>query len=242
MKGYAIKKKSNWPAVDAALEEFARDARLSPPIFAAIADRLRTAIEAPETERIDEAATMIELLFRELVAKSSHAVRTASRGDGEADIAAGYALGKVAFAQLLAARIADTRADGRFVEHLRDLRYLPLVRALHDGPLNVNALREQVGERLETVSRKLGGLRALGIVVSKKHGNVVVNMLSPAARAMVEQLGLAPVAEEPVQTVKAPRAKEMIRTKRERLDDYMKEAAHFVPRNNVLPLPSCKVA
>lgn len=226
---------SNWPAVEAALDEFATAGSVSPGVFAALADRVRTAIEAPDAAKVEEAAQRLEELFRQLIAVAPRSVREASRGKGEPDILAGYALGKIAFAHLLAARIADTRADRRFIEHLSDRRYLPLVTALYNEALAVSALREKVGERLETVSRKLAVLRSLGIVISKKHGNVVVNMLSPAARALVDQLGLVP-SEEVLPLITMPDIKQTIENKRAGLQSHMKEVAHFTARSKVVPI------
>jgi DNA-binding transcriptional ArsR family regulator len=224
-----INKTSNWPALDKARKALEDGATVPPSTFAAIADRLQVAIDAPDAARIQTAATMLEAFYRDVVSTATSAVQGASRGVDNGDLAISYALGKFSFAQLLAARIADRRADQRFVDHISDARYLPYVQALATEPLSVSALREKTGERLETASRKLGALRALGIVVSRKHGNVVVNMLTPAASATLDMLGLsrsdlsAPVA-------KTADARQTLDGKREALQSHMRETPPFVGR------------
>jgi DNA-binding transcriptional ArsR family regulator len=229
VKRTLIKQKSNWPVVDAALQAIAEGAQLPPSTFSAIADRLRTAIEAPDAVRIQAAAEMLENVYRNAAAAASPAVQAASRGDDSGDLARSYVLGKFAFAQLLAARVADTRADDRFIDHIRDNRYLPYIRAIFDEPLSVSTLGEKVGKRIETVSRKLAVLRALGIVASRKQGNVVVNMLTPAAMATLEAHGLAP-AREAAPGVKAPDVRQAIDEQRETLKPHMQKTAQFVGR------------
>ncbi|MER8751608.1 helix-turn-helix domain-containing protein [Mesorhizobium sp. M1050] len=225
-----IKQKSDWPVVDAALKAMAEGSQLAPSTFAAIADRLRTAIEAQDAASVQVAAELLENFYRDAAAAASPSVQAASRGEAGGDLAESYALGKLAFAQLIAARIADTRADSRFVDHIRDNRYLPYVQAIFTEPLSVSAIREKVGTRLETVSRKLAVLRALGIVASRKQGNVVVNMLTPAAAATVEMLGLAPTREA-VPVVKVPDVRQAIDKERETLKLHMQETPLFVRRS-----------
>ncbi len=144
-------------------------------------------------------------------------------------MATGYALGKLAFAQLLAGRIADTRADSRFVEHVRNRHYLPYLQALFGGPLTVNALQLKVGTRLETVSRKLAVLRELGLVASRRQGTEVINILTPAAAATMEALGLNPVVET-VPVVRAPDVREALDGERNALPSHMRGIPSFAER------------
>ncbi|MDB5582718.1 MAG: hypothetical protein JWR80_7894 [Bradyrhizobium sp.] len=229
MTSKLINQQSNWPALDAALRALAQGEAVPPAVFAAIADRLRSAVEAPEGARIEQASTLLEHFFREAAAAMPAEVRAASRGAGDDVLSMSYGLGKLAFAQLFAARVADTRADSRFVEHLRDSRYLPYIQALYAAPRSVGALSGHVQKRIETVSRKLAVLRGLGIVASRKEGNVVVNMLTPAATALVEQFGLASQTGA-VTTVKAGDVRQAIEDKHETLPRYMREVQPFVGR------------
>jgi DNA-binding transcriptional ArsR family regulator len=227
-----VKKPSNWPLLDRAVDAIAQGTPLPSSVFAAIADRLRAAIESPDAARIDSAAALLEDLFRRAAAAAPLPVQAASRGEQDGDLSTGYALGKLAFAQLLAARIADTRADTRFIEHVRDPRYLPFIQALYGEPLSVGTLAESASNRIETVSRKLNILRALGIVVSRRRGTVVENMLTPAARTTLEALGLAPTREEPVPVVKEPEVQRVIADKLEALAPHLQATPLFVGRGN----------
>ncbi|MDD2705522.1 MAG: helix-turn-helix domain-containing protein [Acidocella sp.] len=226
MQHQKVKQISNWPVLDQATKVIADGKQLPPSIFTAIADRLRTAIEAPDAARVQTAAELLERFYREAVAKAPVAVQAASRGEDSSDLATTYALGKFAFAQLLAARIADTRADGRFIDHIRDERYLPYIQALFAAPLNVSALSEKTGKRIETVSRKLVVLRGLGIVTARKHGNVVVNMLTPAAVATLEELGLSP-AQEVASVIRASGARSEIERRQIMLSPHMRKIQKF---------------
>lgn len=227
-----IKHSSNWPIVERALSAASDGQPMPPSIFAAIADRLRSAIESPDPSRIDSTAMTLEALFRKVVAAAPNAVQTASRGEVADDTAVGYALGKLAFAQLFASRVADTRADYRFVEHVRDARYLPYLQALYAEPMSVTALAETANNRIETVSRKLAVLRALGIVSSRRHGTVVQNTLTPAARAILESLGLAPEQTEAVPVVKAPQVQRAIDDTHDSLAPYLQATPPFIGRRH----------
>ena len=235
MKNPQIKNPSNWPAIEAALAALSEGAPLTPSLFATIADRLRSAIEAPDAARIEEAATRLETFFRQAVAMAPAALQAATRGEDAGQLAAGYALGKLSFAQLLAARIADTRTDTRFIEHVRDTRYLPFLQAMFVEPLSVTALAEKGGSRIETVSRKLSALRALGIVASRKQGTVVVNMLTPAASATLEALGLAPTQEQAVPTVRDVDIRQALDERREELAPHMQATPLFSHRRAAAP-------
>lgn len=189
MKNKKINNRSNWPVLDATVEALARGEAFPTGAFAAIADRLRSAIESPDAQRIEDASKRLEHFLRTTIAGASSDVQLVSRGENGsvsgADAAILYSLGKVAFAQLLAARIADTRVDERFVERVFDKRYLPILHELAAEPLSVTQLKERTGEALATVSRKLGVLRGLGIVAFRKQGNIVMNLLTPAAKEVL---------------------------------------------------------
>lgn len=210
-------------------------------VYTAVADRLRAALEAPDATRAQAASEFLEHIYRDIAAGASPAVQAASRGEDGGDLGMSYTLGKLAFAQLIAARVADTRANDRFVDHVRNRLYLPYLQALFDAPLTVTALQEKVGTRLETVSRKLGVLRALGLVASRKQGNEVVNMLTPATLATMDAFGLTPMREA-VPTVKTPDVRDTINDERGTLKRHMQEAPAFIGRATGLAVPLHKVA
>lgn len=223
-----IKKISNWPAVDAALADLGESTALPAYFHTAIADRLREVIEASGAADAVKAADILEKIFREVSVHAPADVRSVTRGEGAPEFEAVYALGKISFAQLLAARVADNRADTRFTAHVTDPRYLAYARALADAQLSVSALQAKTGERMETVSRKLAILRELGIVASRKQGNVVVNMLTPSARHVLEQTGLweeAPLLA--VDDAKESSAQKALASKRDALPDYLQTSPSF---------------
>lgn len=226
MKHHPVKQISNWPVLEQAGKMIADGEQLPSSIFAAIADRLRAAIETPDAARVQAAAEQLEHFYREAVATAPTAVQAASRGEDNGNLAATYYLGKFAFAQLLAARIADTRADDRFINHIHDERYLPYIQALFSAPLSVSALSQKTGKRIETVSRKLAVLRALGIVAARKQGNVVVNMLTPAATATLEEFGLSPALEVAPEII-IPEVQSEIKKRRIGLPLYMQKIPPF---------------
>ena len=223
-----INQKSNWPALSAALEAIAIDSELPTGAFTAIADRLRGAIESADPARIVEAAAILEQFYDDVAALSSAAVRNAARGAARDDLAASYALGKIAFAQLLAARIADKRADPGFIAQATDPRYLPYLLALGTDELSVGQLKDKVGERIETVSRKLADLRETGIVSSRKRGTQVANVLTPAARQLLASLPtVMPPTAGSAGDLPAPAVRRALEAKRERLPDHLQQAPHF---------------
>lgn len=231
MKDTPIKQKSYWPVLETALRAAADDAAIPSGTFAAVADRLRSAIDAPDAARVRDASDILEQFYRQMASAASPAVQAVSRGLEDGDIAASYVLGKIAFAQLLAARIADTRADDRFVNHVRDNRYLPYIQAMYAEPLSVSALREKVGTRIETVSRKLAVLRSIGIVTSRRQGTVIVNMLTPAAKDTIDALGLAP-AQEIAATIKPRDVQQTLEKARGTLSPHMQGAQPFRGRSH----------
>jgi len=229
VKNPKINKTSNWPSLERAVATWAEGGALSPAINTAVADRLRAAIETTDATRVRNASDILEAAFQSALAASPASVQAVVRGEGDPEVATGYALGKLAFAQLLAGRIADTRADDRFVEHVRNRHYLPYLQALFEAPLTVTTLQTRIGTRLETVSRKLAVLRALGLVASRRQGTEVVNMLTPAATTTLESLGLNPVTET-VPVVRAPDVREALEDQRDALAPHMRGIPAFTDR------------
>ncbi len=87
-------------------------------------------------------------------------------------------------------------------QHLQLPVYRPLFEVLFDGEATTTQLAQTIGETKETVSRKLGVLRNLGLVMSHSLGRNVYSELSPAAREIYEALkrervGAGSVASSP---------------------------------------------
>lgn len=225
-----INKKSNWRALAVAYEQLAGGGieSVSDAVFAAIADRLREAIESSEYENVKSATFILDEFYRDLAAAAPVNVRNASRGKGDSELLSAYALGKAAFAQLVAARVASTRVDARFIEHLTDRRYLNVLKALGRSSLSVGDITDRVEERIETVSRKLGALRMQGIVTSRKQGNVVVNSLSPAALSTLKFLNLIPEEDRvALGNDLDAEAREALKDKREKLLPHLRAPVQF---------------
>lgn len=219
-----VKEKSS--LLDTALAELKTYglAALSDGLFATLADRVRAALESSDHGQLDHMTSQLEEFYRELFSAMPEGARAASRRAAiDGDAAAAFLLGQAAFAHLLAARTLDRRADDRFLSTIRDGRYERYVRALQREPMNGNRLVEEIGEREETVSRKLGVLRQLGIVSIRKEGTSVVNSLTPAARAVLEHFKIAPLTARS----HSPEVQKRVDNLQERLANHMRDLPSF---------------
>jgi DNA-binding transcriptional ArsR family regulator len=99
---------------------------------------------------------------------------------------------------VIAQRAPDT-FDVKAQEHVRMANYHPLFEALLKGEATTSELARATREQKETVSRKLGILRNLGLVSSYSLGRNVYSQLSPVARELYE-----PVRKEKL-AVRTPR-------------------------------------
>jgi len=82
--------------------------------------------------------------------------------------------------------------DGLARRQLRAPTYQPLYEALLTGEATTTTLARLTSEQKETVSRKLGILRNLGLVISYSLGRNVYSEFSSAAREIYEQVRDAP--------------------------------------------------
>lgn len=178
-----------------ALKRFAGEGPAGVPsaVMTTIADHVRAAVEGDPSITLEQVERELHAFFKRAFAAAPKSTRLAVQGEGEAETAAGFLLGQVAFAHLLAARTLDTRVGQGFVHLLEDKRYDLYLRALLNGPKDGVTLASLVSEKPETVSRKLAQLREGGLVVSRQQGKRVVNKLSPAAKAMLEHKGVQPL-------------------------------------------------
>ncbi|WP_367348462.1 helix-turn-helix domain-containing protein [Sphingobium yanoikuyae] len=198
MESQNINKRSNWLLVDAILGPMnAGDfGAVSNGAFAALADRVRAAIESADPSILGDVTEGTEALVRDMFKAAPAATRKAIQGHGvDPATFAAYLLGQASFAQLLAARVQDRRPSAEFMSTFSDERFSGYLRALLREPMNGTRLQEEIGEQDATVSRKMARLRQLGIVTARKEGTRVVNALTPAARAMADHLKLSPLPE-----------------------------------------------
>ncbi len=162
---------------------------------AAIADQLEDAIAADRREVLGLASSELEAFFRQLLHLSPAGGQAAARGAPSAsdEAAAAFTLGQVSFAQTLASRAYQKSADDAFVDMIKSPKYEGYVRALAEQPLNGQDLAQRLKVAPETVSRRLPELREMGITDFRRSGVQLINFLTPAAKTVVEGLGLAPL-------------------------------------------------
>ncbi|MBX3477316.1 MAG: helix-turn-helix transcriptional regulator [Brevundimonas sp.] len=206
-----------WPALAELAQALeSKTARaLNPAVFDAIADRLESALAASDNAELATVAARLEDIARQWMASGSDAVRMALRGDARADddLVSLFVAGRLAFAQNLAARALDRRADDAFYDLIVDPRYKAYICALLSGAKTGTQLAEIVEETVETVSRKLKGLEEAGVVRRRKSGQATLNLLTPAARLYAENRRLSPmgghVVQAAVQTALMARSEHM---------------------------------
>lgn len=238
MKSDLIKKPSSFAILEQALEQL----RVGGPdavgdgFIAVLADRVRAAIEASDGITLSTLTEQLASFYKDLFAAVPTGAREAARGaSGDKDAAAAFLLGQAAFAHLLASRTLDRRADDRFLQTIRNGRYERYIRALQRAPLNGQELGKLIGERDETVSRKLTVLRQLGIVSSRKDGTSVINNLTPAAQGVLDHLRIAPLA------LSAPtiEVQEAVEAMHDKIPAYLRTVPSF---GEVARRPHLKVA
>ena len=185
------------PLLAEALQRLAAEGAAAVPnsVLTVVADRLRAALEGLSSSPLGQVEEELKTFFREALRAAPKKAREAVQGSGDADTAAAFLLGQAAFAHLVAARTLDTRVDQAFLDAAADKRYEKYLRALLDRPKDGITLARLTGEAAETVSRKLGVLRTLGLVVARQEGKAIVNKLSPAANALLVHQGAQPLGE-----------------------------------------------
>jgi DNA-binding transcriptional ArsR family regulator len=166
---------------------------LSPAIYDAIADRLEEALSTDTGDSLEEAATALHTALRAVFAAAPAEVKNAMRGTAGSshDLITAFWAGQTAFAQAFASRALDKRADDRLLSRLTHRQYERYVRALLNRPSSGDELSDLLGERKETVSRKLKVLADLGAIERRREGNHVINSLSPTARSYLRSHNIA---------------------------------------------------
>lgn len=157
----------------------------TPATFADIAEDIEESISSHSRAQLDGLQEQLAEYFTDLVRTASESVVDAVRGvlPEDAPEVQAFVLGKVTFAQLVAAQAAERRADDQFMDNLHLPKYKKYIVALEHEDLNGIQLARITGDREETVSRKLRELRKFGIVDFRKNGTSVINFLTPIARA-----------------------------------------------------------
>jgi len=213
-----------WPVLaelSQALE--AKDARaLNPAVFDAIVDRLEAALAAGDNHALETLTHHLEAAARQWAAAGSDDARKALRGDRDATAESANLLvaGRLGFAQNLAARALDKRADDAFYELIADRRYQPYICALMAGPRSGIELALAVDEVEETVSRKLRILEEGGVVRRRKNGQVTMNLLTPAARQYAEAKRIGPAGGQTIQ----PAVKSALAERSDKIEDHLQSS------------------
>jgi DNA-binding transcriptional ArsR family regulator len=107
--------------------------------------------------------------------------------DAPSETVQAFRLGQISFAQTLVSQAAEQRADDGFLSLLSSSAFAPYIHALMAGELTSTELADAVGERPETVSRKLKQLREIGITDYRRDGQHVANFLTQTARFALPQ-------------------------------------------------------
>lgn len=189
---------TSWPALIhlQSLAERGDLHRLSPAIYDAVIDRLEEALSTDDGDLLREAAAALQFALQTVFKAAPADVKDAMRGaiSAREPLLTAFWAGQTAFAQALAARALDRRADDRLLNRLTHKSYEGYVRALLHGPRSGDELVQLLGERKETVSRKLKVLAALGAIERRRQGNHVFNALTPTARTYLKSRNIAALA------------------------------------------------
>lgn len=171
---------------------------LPPEVVFVIADRIEAAISSSTRSRLKDLSSQLAGLFNKLLrAAPSEAVAEIRRSTpSDSSEYAAYMLGQISFAQLLTAQSFERRANDDFITIIHDPRYNNYITALyHQDHTGVDLARIN-SEVVETVSRKLKRLRELGITDFRREGNRITNFLTPTARSLIKNIGIAKEGEE----------------------------------------------
>ena len=176
-----------------------------PGLYAELAERLREALISNDTQGVssltDQLAEILVLGARAALPEAAKAVRhEPSNGISASDQA--YALGKLSFAHLLAAHIADKQAGAEFIDLLKSEVLAPYVSALIAEDLTGMELADRLRQRPETISRNLKKLREIGAVDYRREGTSFINFLTPAARRVSEAAKGRPIRANLTQAVR----------------------------------------
>lgn len=182
---------SKWRLLAHLIDQGVTPATLPPNLESVIAERLEEALAEPGRGDLDDLKATLADFFHSLLARAPEATAASVRGGATApeDGVAAFWLGQVAFAQHLAAQAAERRADDKFIEVFANPTLAAYVRALAASDHTGKELAAALQQREETVSRKLGELRELGVVDYRRDGTRFYNFLTPQARAAMKDQG-----------------------------------------------------
>lgn len=191
--------KGRWALLDRIQATLKGPNDLTTELLIGLANRLEEAIADRSREALDNLKLQLSDALRWAVRTAPKAAADTAAGRAPSiELEAAYMLGQLGFAQMLAAQVAERRPSTEALEGLRSAPYAPYLRALATHELTGSDLAEIVGERVETVSRKLRAMRDLGLVEARREGVNIFNSLSPFARAAIEDAGGIPEPETPV--------------------------------------------
>ncbi|POZ53071.1 helix-turn-helix domain-containing protein [Methylovulum psychrotolerans] len=195
---------NHWALLERIQQGLNKVSDLPPTMMLAVADRLEETIAVSTREPLEVLAKQLADLFNTLLSVAPSETVNAVRGAASSDAPenAAYMLGQVSFAQLLASQAAERRVDDSFLSALKDRRYQSYLRVLFKQDCTGTELASEIGERGETVSRKLKDLRELGISDFRREGTNLCNFLTPTARTVLSEVFAKQSPEENVNTSK----------------------------------------
>lgn len=204
---------------------------LKPEHMAVIAGHLEAAVSSHSLQELQVLSDALAKLFNQALRKAPADSITAVRNSPTADLAhrSSYMLGQISFAQLLASKVLISRPSDEFDTVLYDAAYVGYIYKLSEASRTNTALSEMLGERVETVSRKIKKLRELGITDFRKDGVHVINFLTPAAKYSFDLVR----AKSVIETITAPSKSFSLDRANGKLPPYMKQVQTFSVQLNV---------
>jgi DNA-binding transcriptional ArsR family regulator len=202
-----------------------RPEELGPEHMAVIAGHLEAAVSAQSLENLQVLSDALAKLFNQAVRKAPSEAIAAVRNSPKADVAnrSAYMLGQISFAQLMASKVLVSRPSDEFDETLYDVAYVGYICKLNESSRTNTALSEMMGERVETVSRKIKKLRQLGITDFRRDGVHVINFLTPAAKFSFDLVR----AKSVIDSLTVPSRSLSLERANSRLPDYMTKVQTF---------------
>lgn len=155
--------------------------------FALLADRVVDAIVETDAKRATDLRDDLTSLIDELIKISPELVPKLSSVQSKTEQRQAYDLGKISFAQMLVAKQVQRKADHVDLREAQAEHYFMFLRLLYEREHGNAELAECLGQRLETVSRKLKMLRGWGLTEYRRDGKHVTNFLTVAGRAFVDK-------------------------------------------------------
>lgn len=203
-------------------------------IYAELAELLREAMQDRDPAGIRTLATQLADIVKTAMRTASGEARAAAQGRGATVVTPAdeaFALGRLGFAYQLAASFADKRTSVEFESTIASVTYAPYVRALLAEELTGTDLAERLGQRVETVSRNLKTLRAIGAVDYRREQTSFINFLTPAARHLLDD-----GQQSKLRTRLAEPVRDWVRSESQGMPQIMRDVQTFAQGSAMIPV------